>query len=206
MLLEREAELGSLVALLDGAGRGRRAVVLLEGRAGTGNSAVLDRATELAGDLDVLRARGDQLERAYGWGVARSLFEPALAARSPAERDQLLSGPAAPARRLFDPGEQAADTPSAGVAFAILHALYWLAPRLAERAPVLLVVDDAQWADEPSLRFLVYLLGRIADQPIALLVAARTGEGGDAELLEQLASDPAAQVRVPAALGAGAVA
>ena len=54
--------------------------------------------------------------------------------------------------------------------FAILHALYWLTVRLAERAPLLLVVDDAHWADEPSLRFLVYLAGRLADQPIAVLV------------------------------------
>jgi len=35
----------------------------------------------------------------------------------------------------------------------MLHGLYWLVANVADEAPVLFVVDDAQWADEPSLRF-----------------------------------------------------
>jgi predicted ATPase len=38
--------------------------------------------------------------------------------------------------------------------FAILHALYRLTVRLAEQTPLLLAVDDLQWCDEPSLRWL----------------------------------------------------
>ena len=37
----------------------------------------------------------------------------------------------------------------------------------------MITVDDAQWADLPSLRFLVYLSRRIADLPIAMVVAMR---------------------------------
>src|SRR5215208_4160920 len=206
MLLEREVELGVLADLFERAAAGRGGLVLLEAPAGVGKSALLERAAGLARErgLGVLRARGHELERAFGWGVARSLFETSLAARSEAERDELLGGPATAARGLVGRGEQAAGAPSSDAAFAILHALYWLAARLAEREPLLLAVDDAQWADEPSLRFLVYLLGRLGDQPIAVLVAARAGER-DVGLLEQLASDPA-RVQVLRPLGAAAVA
>ncbi len=39
-----------------------------------------------------------------------------------------------------------------------------------------IIVDDLQWADAPSLRFLAYLAERLRNLPIALVVAARAGE------------------------------
>ena len=47
---------------------------------------------------------------------------------------------------------------------------------LAERTPLFLAVDDVQWSDLPSLRFLVHVAQRIGDAPIALVAALRTGE------------------------------
>ena len=194
--LERDVELAAITALVEDASSGRGGLWFLEGPPGMGKSRLLDHAAQLARDdgLGVLRARGHELERAFAWGVARSLLEASI-------DEELLSGPAAPARAVFIPGED-----SEGGGFAILHALYWLTVRLAERAPLLLAVDDAHWADEPSLRFLVYLAGRLADQPIAVLVATRVGERGEAGLLEQLGADPVARVRVLEPLGAAAVA
>ena len=128
--------------------------------------------------------------------------------RSPAPGGRattLLAGPAAPARLVFD-AARARGRPAAEPGFAILHALYWLVVRLAERGPLLLVVDDAQWADEPSLRFLVYLAGRLTDQPIAVLVGGPRGRAGEGELLRQLAGEPAARVCTLPSLGAAAVA
>lgn len=55
----------------------------------------------------------------------------------------------------------------------ILHGLYWLVANLADEEPVLLAVDDAHWADEPSLRFLAYLARRVESLPIALVIGAR---------------------------------
>ena len=43
----------------------------------------------------------------------------------------------------------------------LLHGLYWLVANLADETPVAVVVDDAHWADEPSLRFLAYLARRV---------------------------------------------
>src|SRR4051812_24781897 len=190
MLLERDAEIAALRDLVAAVSEGRGATFLLEAPAGLGKSTLLDRAEELAGEhgVAVRRARAHELEREIAWGVARSLFEDADAA--------LLDGPAAAAGRLLR--GDADDT-----SFAILHALYWVAVRLAARAPLLLIVDDAQWADESSLRFLLYLLGRLESAPLGVLAAARPSERS---LLGQLAGDPEVTVREPAPLGRDAVA
>jgi hypothetical protein len=47
---------------------------------------------------------------------------------------------------------------------------------LAARQPLLTAVDDAHWADEPSLRWLAYLAPRLEGLPVALLVALRPSE------------------------------
>ena len=47
---------------------------------------------------------------------------------------------------------------------------------LAAEAPVLVAVDDAQWADEASLRFLAYLARRLEGNAVAVSsVPAPTG-------------------------------
>ena len=201
-LLEREAELGALAELCERAAGGRGGLMVVEGPPGVGKSALLDRASALARErgLVVLRARGHELERAFGWGVARALIEASLE-----DAPELLAGPAAPARMVFERGDDTAGGPASEARFAILHALYWLVVRLAERAPLLVLVDDAQWADEPSVRFLLYLLGRASDQPIALLIAAREGERGEGGLLEQLVGDSSTDIRVLPPLTAAAV-
>jgi hypothetical protein len=90
-------------------------------------------------------------------------------------------------------------------AFAGFHGLYWLTANLAERAPLLLAVDDAHWADEASLRFLIYLLRRIEALPILLVVAARPAEPGDEQaLLEPLRNDPLTHALQPAPLSEAA--
>jgi DNA-binding NarL/FixJ family response regulator len=50
---------------------------------------------------------------------------------------------------------------------------------------LLLAVDDLQWADRASLRFLAYLAGRIEELPVLLLATIRTGEpDADEDLLD----------------------
>ena len=190
-LLEREDELAVLEDVVDGAARGQGGLALVEGPAGVGKSALLSCAARAAQErgVVVLWARGHELERAFGWGVARSLLEQSLAGRTDADLDELLAGPAAGARQLFDAADDATSARRSEVGFAILHSLYWLVVRLAEREPLLFVIDDAHWADAPSLRFVVYCR-RLSEHPIAVLVRARAGELGEGELLRQLSGEP----------------
>lgn len=68
------------------------------------------------------------------------------------------------------------------------HALYWWAVDRAEEGSLLLALDDAQWADLQTLRFLVALSHRLDDLTLALLVCAREDcDGERAELLDRLA-------------------
>jgi DNA-binding CsgD family transcriptional regulator len=208
-MLERDAELRAVAALLEDARAGRGRTLAIEAPPGLGKSTLAEHAATAgaATGLRVLRAAGRELERGLGWGVARSLFEPWLLSRPPAERDELLAGPAAPARALLSTGGAAGDGLSAtDASFGILHGLFWLAVRAAEREPLLLLVDDAHWADEPSLQYLLYLQGRIRDQPLGVLVAARSGEAGAGGLLAQLVADPGTTVVEPSPLTPEAVA
>lgn len=56
----------------------------------------------------------------------------------------------------------------------------------ASNSPGIFVLDDAQWADGATLTFLSYLVRRVADQPLSILLLYRTGEAGEQPELEQL--------------------
>jgi tetratricopeptide (TPR) repeat protein len=157
------------------------------------------------GEFNLLSAAGSEVERELGWGVARSLFEPWLMRLPEGGRADLLTGPAASASLLFAPNGEAVTLPPCDASFAILHGLYWLVVRAAEAQPTLLVIDDAHWADEPSLRLLTYLVDRIRDQPVGVLVAARSGETDAAGLLAHLAGDRDVTVCEPAPLSVAAI-
>ena len=60
-----------------------------------------------------------------------------------------------------------------------LHGLYWLVAALAEAAePLLLVIDDAHWADAPSLRFVDFLARRVPELAVLVVVGLRPREPG----------------------------
>src|SRR3954469_3219472 len=196
----------ALTAARDGSGR----LVLVEAPAGLGKSSLLEDARRRAHDngFEVLTGRGRELEREFPFGVARQLFEGRLRASRPAERRRLLQGSAGLVAELLGLEAPASGEPSGeGSPYPLLHGLHWLAANLADRAPLLMVVDDAHWADELSLRFVVYLAGRLEDLPIAVVAALRPGEAGsDAALLAQLAAEPAARTVRPGPLSEAATA
>ena len=211
-LLERERELAQLEALLAEARAGTGRLLLVEGVAGLGKTRLL-RETRRRADgsgMRVLAARATELERDFPFGVVRQLFEGAVAVVEPNARQDLLAGSASSAGVIVgveSEGPATRDRDSlVDPSFATLNALYWLTSNLAESGPMLLAIDDAHWADRPSLRFLRFLLPRLEDLPLLLAVAARPAEpGAESELLAQLVSDQAAEVVRPRALSETAV-
>jgi DNA-binding CsgD family transcriptional regulator len=181
-LLERDGELDQLAADLAGTRDGDGRSVLISGSAGVGKTALIgciQRRAEAVGML-VLRARGVELEQGFAFGVVRQLFERVLVGLKPDERSRLLIGPARAAGALLgasDPADLGAEYRS----FAFLHGLYALTVNLADRGPIVILVDDAHWADSSSLRWLSYLAGRM-DGVAALAVAAV--RGSDASVAE----------------------
>jgi tetratricopeptide (TPR) repeat protein len=135
----------------------------------------------------------------------RQLFEPVVVGAGPEERARLMRGAAALSAALFD-FERAAEAVSADPSHGTLHGLFWLTANVAETAPLLLAVDDLHWCDEPSLRFLAYLGRRLEGLPVFLLAATRASEAGAVSgLLDELVSDPAADVVRPRSLTVTAV-
>src|SRR5436305_7805361 len=76
-LLERDGELQLLERTIESAKRGRGGVVLVEGQAGVGKTELLRVAGSLGENacLGVLRGRGTDLDRPFGFGVVRQLLE-----------------------------------------------------------------------------------------------------------------------------------
>jgi DNA-binding SARP family transcriptional activator len=205
-LVDRERELAAVRAALDDLEAGEPRLLLVEGPAGIGKTRLLAEARRLAAErgVRVLAARGSQLERAFGFGVVRQLFEPELTV--PERRAQLLAGAAAGAGGVFDAPDAGVPDAAEG-SFAVLHGLYWLAVNLADGGPLLLAVDDLQSCDRPSLRWLAYLVRRLDAVPVLVVGAVRTGEEHDDEgLLAELALEPAALVLRPAPLSPEATA
>ena len=203
-LLDRERELAELDAIVAEAAEGHGRMVLMEGPAGIGKSGLLTGLRERAGGrMRVLAARSSELEREFGFGVVRQLFEGAVAE----DRDRALAGAAATAAPLFAVGGEGQGDGEAAASFAALHGLYWLTLNLAAERPVLLAVDDLHWCDRPSLRFLAYLARRLDGAPVLAAATLRTGEPGtDPALLAEIVHDPAATPLRPGPLGADAVA
>jgi DNA-binding CsgD family transcriptional regulator len=205
-LLERDAELAEIERLSERACAGAGALLVVEGPAGAGKTRLLEAAAQSgrANGMHVLEASANELERELGFGVVRALFENVLVRESPARRRSLLSGASATAARVLWPADASGGAPAEPA--AALHGLFWFVSNLAERDRLMLVVDDAHWADRPSLRFLAYLGRRLSGLSVLLLVSARTHEpGGQEELVSMLSADPSGQVLRPAPLSEAAV-
>ncbi len=202
-LLERTDELGAIDASLKRAFDGDGGLILVEGPAGTGKSALLAAAgaNARARGLTVIASRGGEYERALPFEIARQLFARMLA-REPDRTARVLSGAAAPAAALLGLDGSDGETSPIGARYA----LYWLVANLADEKALLITIDDLQWADESSQEWVRYLARRLADLPVCLLASWRTsGADNDPELLDALRDEPAAGRLRPEALTVEAV-
>src|SRR5947208_10370476 len=176
VILERDAELAALAAAIAAAEAGHGTLALVEGPAGIGKTTLL-RAACRGPVARFLTARGLALEQGFPYGIVRQLLDPVRG------EDGLMDGAAALAARVFDWAE--AGPVEDDVRYAAMHGLYWLVANLAARQPLVLAVDDAHWADAPSLRWLAHLAARVEHLPVALLLAVRDGPD-EPELLGEL--------------------
>jgi DNA-binding CsgD family transcriptional regulator/tetratricopeptide (TPR) repeat protein len=198
VLLERESELTAIESSLRGAAAGEGGLLLIEGEAGAGKTVLLREGLRRAEALGarVLRARGGEYEREFPYGVVRQLFEPVL---DGGEGRAGLIGSAAMAAPAFE-------GTGAGDSFSIQHGLYWLVAELTDAAPLVIAVDDAQWADAASLQALLYIGRRLPDMRAALTMTVRTGEDQEAlRVLDALRGEPHARLVKPKPLSVAAV-
>ncbi|MBV9310670.1 MAG: AAA family ATPase, partial [Solirubrobacterales bacterium] len=184
-LIEREWERAVLEQRLAAAREGDGTVVVIEAPAGKGKSRLLSVAGELARDtgMQILEARGNALEQEFAFGIALQLFEPLWLDADASTREALLDGPARGAASLLEGKLEELVLWGVDHAYSLVYSLFWLTSNLVDSStstrastPLMLVVDDAHDADQPSLRFLAYLAERINQLPIALIVAVGQAE------------------------------
>lgn len=197
-LIERQAPMSTLARVIEDSAAGSGTLAVVEGPAGIGKTRLLRefvKQCEESAEVDVLEASASELERGYPLGVVLRLLERASRAEDEVAAE-LFRGHAALAQRVLQ-GQPVEGSPSLNDEFALVHSLYWLVVNLADARPLVLVVDDAQWADEQSLRFLHYLAQRIHDLPVAIVVAVRTGDpAADADTMTRLMLDAGVSVQL----------
>lgn len=202
--LERELELGRIRAAFEDAAGGHGRLVVIEGPPGIGKTRIVEEARTLAKSLGFARMKavGEEPEQGIGWGVMRQLVERSILRYSGEVREAILAGPAGRALEAIDAAGSGG--PSDADLASTMHALWWVAADLSADRPLLITVDDAQWADAPSLRFLAYLSRRLEHLSVCIVIGTRPP--GPSGPLAELTSGRHGERLMPAPLSAAAVA
>ncbi|MET7685842.1 AAA family ATPase [Streptomyces sp. NPDC005423] len=187
-LFERDSELAAAEEALDElvglraagaepAARSRGALLAVAGRAGIGKTTLLTevRRRAAAKGCAVLSARGGDQEQRVAFHVARQLLQPQFAGAAETDLRSALGSwydIVGPALGLCAPTEGAPPDQQ-----GLRDGLDWVLTHLAaERAPMVLVLDDAHWADPESLRWLAAFAPRAEQLPLLVVVAYRPEE------------------------------
>jgi DNA-binding CsgD family transcriptional regulator len=161
----RERELAALRDAVQLAEAGGSAVVLVEGDPGIGKTRLLQEIVAEADDgLRVFVGRGYELEWARPFGALVEALDCSVRSTHPARAaiGRLISGKGA--------GRQGA---APGLQYRIVDAIVDLVEEEALGGPVLIAIDDLQWADPSTLLALRVLARRAAFLPVVLLVSLR---------------------------------
>ncbi|MFC5731364.1 MULTISPECIES: ATP-binding protein [Nocardioides] len=185
-LVGREPALASLRSATDTAARGTGRLLLVTGEPGIGKTTLL---TEVAAEAT---ANGAVVLPAQCWEGDGA---PAYWAWVQVVRAGIAAGGDPGRARILLPGETVpvsiAGAPAAA-RFELFDAVVSFLTGLAERSPVVVVIDDLQWADTGSLRLLEFATRHLAGRPVLLLGAYRDEEAG-----EQLRKLAGTSERVP---------
>jgi DNA-binding CsgD family transcriptional regulator len=168
VLYGRDAERARLAALVEDARVGRAATLLLHGEPGVGKSALLeDLVANTGSDVRVLRTQGLESEAPLAFAALHRLLRPVLATL-----DRLPAPQARALRAAFGQEDDVAVQP-----FLVALATLSMLTEAAEDAPVLCVVDDAQWLDQATANAVLVASRRLGADRVAVVFAARDGEG-----------------------------
>jgi DNA-binding CsgD family transcriptional regulator len=171
LFVGRAGELSRVDDIVKRVHEGEPWLVVIEGESGIGKSTLARRVAARAEPCALLMARADRAEADLEYGVAQQLLQrvdPSLLAG----RALLAGGPA--------PGASP---------FAVGADLLAVIGALLARGPVVMAVDDVQWADRPSVQALTFVLRRLSVEPLlAVMVVRGDREGLDEATTRLLAS------------------
>jgi len=173
-LIGRRSECTTLDRLLAGVRAGQSRVLVVQGEAGIGKTALLDYLRDRASGCRIARAAGVQSEMELPFAGLHQLCAPMLG-----DLERLPSPQRDALRVAF--GLQAGDTPDQ---FLVALAALSLLAEVADASPLVCLIDDAQWLDEASTRTLTFVARRLLAERIAMVFAVRTS--GEPDALDDL--------------------
>jgi len=168
-LVGRAAEQETVGRLLASARLGRGGSLVVAGDPGVGKTSLLEDALEVSASGDAVRVLSvtpAEVEQDLPFAALHALLLPALPLLDDIPAPQAAELGAALSVRRGGGRDR----------FAIGAATLSLLSRYAEDGPVVVVLDDVQWADRPSVDALAFAARRVRDDPVAVLVAGRSGE------------------------------
>jgi DNA-binding CsgD family transcriptional regulator len=149
--------------LLTGIRSGRSGVLVVRGEAGIGKTALLEHFIEQASGCIVARATGVQADMELPFAGLQQLFGSMLGSLERLPDPQRDAVEVAFGLRSGPPPDR----------FEVGLAVLGLLAEVAERDPLVCVVDDAQWLDQASARTLAFIARRLMAESVALLFAVR---------------------------------
>ena len=159
----RAAELEQIEETIRRVRDGEPWLITIEGESGIGKSALGRRCIAAAEPCFLLRARADVAEADLDYGMVQQLLD---------QVDQAIVA----GRPLLSGG-----IPGGAAALAVGAELLAVIGQLQGPSPIVIVVDDVQWADRPSVQALGFALRRLSVDPVLSVIMVR----GDRDRLDE---------------------
>jgi DNA-binding NarL/FixJ family response regulator/tetratricopeptide (TPR) repeat protein len=156
----RARELERLELLLADAATGQPRIAVVEGEAGLGKSSLITEFLSRHREVPVLAASGEMSEQALPWGLVRQLAHRGVHKTwgdDPRCRFPLLAG----------------GPPANGDPLSVGEELVALFAARSDPGGLAVVVEDLQWADQPSARALLFACRRLACDKVLVVLSAR---------------------------------
>ncbi len=175
-LIGRTRECRALEELLDAVRNGQSRVLVISGEAGIGKSALLNHLQGAAVGFQLLHATGVESEMELPFAALHQLCAPLL--------ESLNELPEPQRRAVSTAFGMTADSPPERLLIGL--ALLNLLASICDKAPVLCIVDDAQWLDRASADTFTFVARRLLAERVALVFATRQEVPGLVELPKML--------------------
>lgn len=165
-LVGRDRELQQVAVFLARVGDGKGGVILLEGEAGIGKTALCDHIVDLATDRggSIFRAAAEELEAELPFSVIARALLPGRARSADSSGHQVRDA-------LVELGVAGGEEET--LRYRAVEAILDFVQGLVSAQPVVIAVDDLQWADPSTLVVLSELRRLVHDLPLVLVLAAR---------------------------------
>ena len=180
-LIGRQSECALIAKRLDEAADGKGGIVLIGGEPGVGKTRLGEEVLELAMERQILPLIGHAYEETgTPFIISTEILEDIVRALPPdVLRDAL--GPTAPEisrllpdlRRLLPDIPEPMEVPSEQQQRYLFNALLEFTRRLGSAAPLVMLLDDLQWADESSMLLLEHFVPHLPRLPVLFVITYR---------------------------------